>query len=113
VLHLLSEFRFKVQGHHSINKSFFKKGKRPKQSLAWVESEAHKMYHFVLNQVLKRSKNTGGLTNYSSSDDWDRFFTRDPRGRKKLYVKIGCHPELLIRSVSLKVMLVLNHLSKK
>jgi RHS repeat-associated protein len=71
-------------GHHTIPKNL---GGNPDQALLFVPAETHRMFHFVLDVVLRNTPELEGKGNWTSKKDWSSI-SRTINGRKQLYSAI-------------------------
>jgi len=86
------------QGHHAIPKNV---GGDPLQDLIFLPADTHRMFHWVLNVLLKGDPQFGGKGAWTSKENWSEL-TRTPRGRKQIYPFIFQASKLVDRACKLK-----------
>lgn len=76
--------RDSVHGHHPINKSF---GGADDQAKIFLPANTHRMFHFILDYVIKDEPGLKGKSNWTKASDWDSI-TETRAGRRLLYAQI-------------------------
>ncbi|WP_054981522.1 hypothetical protein [Pseudoalteromonas sp. P1-9] len=87
-----------LQGHHPINISF---GGAKDQKLIFLPAKTHRMFHLVLDVMLKEDPDLGGKGNWTKSEDWESV-SRTIKGRKRLYKHIFNSAKLIDSVCELK-----------